>query len=237
MSSLYGSIGFASVAEISHRLRRGIVYGAGARWNMVDGNEAKVGRMGLLATVMATWLVGGCCQPGASESLAVTLRPQETSMWCWAASGQMVMEFQGTNVAQCTQANNRFGVTNCGCSQCSTAGSSCVTGGWPEFDKYGFTFQTTSDAPLAWATLRGEVSSAPSCGTRAFAFSWHWPGGGGHMMVVNGYSSSGGVNWVDVLDPWAPCTGDDTVMSYDFYNTAPGDHTHWNDYYQVIKGS
>jgi hypothetical protein len=36
--------------------------------------------------------MGACCNPPAEESLGVTLRAQETSMWCWAASGQMVMD-------------------------------------------------------------------------------------------------------------------------------------------------
>src|SRR5689334_22933545 len=48
-----------------------------------------------------------------TASLAVPLRPQQTSMWCWAASGQMAMEFinSARAPAQCVQANNRFGLS------------------------------------------------------------------------------------------------------------------------------
>lgn len=33
----------------------------------------------------------------------VTLRPQETSMWCWAASGEMIMDFMGRDGANATK--------------------------------------------------------------------------------------------------------------------------------------
>ena len=178
----------------------------------------------------------GCvCNRPPISSLPATLHPQETSMWCWAASGQMVMDYLGHNVTQCVQANKRFNRNDCPCSQCTSPVSNppCVEGGWPEFGKYGFTFQTTSNAPLTWDSLRDEVANAQYCGKRPFAFSWHWPEGGGHMMVVNGYVTVQGTNYVSILDPWAPCQGDARIITYDFYNTSPGDHTHWDDYYNV----
>jgi Papain-like cysteine protease AvrRpt2 len=181
-------------------------------------------------------LVTGCvCNRPPISSLPVTLHAQETSMWCWAASGQMVMHYLGHNVSQCVEANNRFNRSDCPCTQCTNPVSNppCVEGGWPEFGKYGFTFLTTSNAPLTWDQLRREVANARYCGKRPFAFSWHWPGGGGHMMVVNGYVTVEGTNYVAILDPWAPCQGDTRIITYDFYNTSPGDHTHWDDYYNV----
>jgi hypothetical protein len=157
-------------------------------------------------------------------------------MWCWAASGQMIMDYLGHGVAQCTQANNRFGRTDCPCGQCGSnpdATPACVQGGWPEFDKYGFTFKTTSDAPLTWEALRAQLSNESGCKKTPIAFSWHWPGGGGHMMVAKGYVSLAGVNYVTILDPLSPCTGDERIITYDAYNAVSGDHTHWNDYYDI----
>lgn len=182
-------------------------------------------------------ILAGCtCKPALMGSLPVTLHPQETSMWCWAGSGQMVMDYLGHNVSQCTQANNRFGRNDCPCNQCGANpvnNPPCVNGGWPEFDKYGFTFKTTSDAPLTWDQVRKQVSNQSYCSKKPFAFSWHWPGGGGHMMVVKGYTTVAGTDYVNILDPWAPCSGDDRIIAYDFYDEDPGDHTHWNDYYDV----
>jgi hypothetical protein len=150
----------------------------------------------------------------------------------------MVMHYLGHNVDQCTQANNRFGRADC-CSidlcppPTEPTTHHCAKGGWPEFAKYDFSFKTTSNAALSWDDLREEVSNASYCGKRPFAFSWHWPGGGGHMMVVKGYLTLNDVNYVIILDPWSPCVGDEEIITYDEYVADPGDHTHWDDYYEV----
>ncbi len=180
--------------------------------------------------------LGACCSPGLIGSLPVTSHPQETSMWCWAASGQMVMDYLGNNVAQCTQANNRFGRTDCPCAQCTNPipNPPCVIGGWPEFDKYGFTFKRTSDTALSFATMRTEISQNSKCGKRPVAYSWHWNGGGGHMMVATGYVTVSGTDYVAITDPWAPCTGDSRILTYSAYVSGPG-YTHWDDFYEVRK--
>lgn len=188
--------------------------------------------------------VASCCKPALIGSLPVTLHPQETQNWCWAASGQMVMDYLGHNVTQCTQANDRFGRSDCCnidlCPSPTEAPQydafhciNCVCGGWPQFDKYGFTFKKTSESPLAWNQLKKQISNNSYCKKKPFAFSWRWPGGGGHMMIVKGYLTLAGTNYVVILDPWNPCVGDERIITYDFYNTDPKHHTHWDDYYDV----
>ncbi len=147
------------------------------------------------------------------------------------------MQYLGNNVAQCTQANNRFGVTNCPCDQCGSSpvtNPPCVIGGWPEFDKYGFTFKRTSDAALSWDDLREELAQESNCGRTPVAFSWHWAGGGGHMMVAYGYVSVAGTDYVAIHDPWAPCAGDTRILTYAAYVQGTG-YTHWDDFYQIRK--
>lgn len=156
-------------------------------------------------------------------------------MWCWAASGEMVMDYLGTNVTQCDQANKRFGRTDCPCDQCGddpVANPPCVYGGWPEFDKYGFTFQRTSDTALSWTDLTKELSSNKYCGKTPVAFSWHWDGGGGHMMVAYGFVSVGGTNYVAIHDPWAPCVGDTRIITYTNWVDGAG-YYHWDDFYKI----
>jgi hypothetical protein len=209
--------------------------------------------LSLCLVAITVALLAACCTPGLVSDLPVVLRPQETSMWCWAASGQMVMEYLGTNVAQCTQANNEFGRTDCPCDQCGSSPVSetlvdangnvintpCVQGGWPEPDKYGFSFLRTSSAALSWDDLRREL--APECNKRPFAFSWAWldrngnPDGSGHMMVAKGYTTLEGFNYVSILNPWSPCSGDLKVIPYDVYVEQPGDHIHWDDFYGFVK--
>lgn len=199
---------------------------------------AAVGAVALLAAA-------SCCSPKAIGALAVNHDPQETQNWCWAASGEMIMAYLGKSVSQCSQANDRFGRTDCcNIDLCPSPTepptfdangncNNCACGGWPEFDKHGIEFKTTSDAALSWAAVRQQLSSEKSCRKTPFAFSWHWPGGGGHMMVAKGYVTLAGVDYVAILDPWAPCTGDERIITYAEYVAVAGDHTHWNDYYDL----
>lgn len=173
-------------------------------------------RGALAALVMAT-------TAASAGTLPVPLFGQETNQWCWAGSGQMIMNYLGaTKVSQCDQANRRFGRTDC-CN--SPVPSACISGGWPEFDKYGFAFNTTGT--LSWSSLVGEINN-----NRPVAFSWKWTGGGGHMMVASGFLSTRTDNYVYVNDPWDPNVGDQYYITYSEYVSA-ADHTHWTDYYNI----
>jgi hypothetical protein len=174
-------------------------------------------------------IVAGCCNPGNIGSVPVTLDGQQTGLWCWAASGQMTMNYihPASNVQQCDEANNQFGRSDC-CN--SPVPNACVNGGWPEYSKYKFSATTTSNAPLTWDQIKNEIY----CSKRPFAFSWHWNGGGGHMMVATGYVTIDGTNYVSVNNPLPVASGAQEVYTYDKYVGGPSyDHTHWNDYYAI----
>jgi len=193
---------------------------------MDDKPRRSVGLWALLVSLIM--LLDSCCNPPDNiGSQSVALRPQETSMWCWAASGEMIMEFLGTQVQQGDEANKEFGRTDCLNSPVPNA---CVQGGWPEFDKYGFSFKRTSDTPLTWAQVKSQIY----CAKKPFAFAWHWTGGGGHMMVVTGYATLNGTHYVAVNNPWAPNVGAEYLTTYDDYVSGT-DHTHWDDFYDVTK--
>lgn len=186
--------------------------------------------------------------PVGDLSLNVALRPQETSNWCWAASGQMVMEFLGCNnvagcVAQCVEANDYHGQTNCctialcpnpAAAQLDAQGNciGCVCGGWPQFDQYGFTVKRTNEQALTWVQLSDQMN----CQNKPVAFSWRWVGGGGHMMVARGLRQlADGTQWVQINDPWGPCQGDVRYISYAVYNELTNNHTHWDDFYDITR--
>jgi len=203
----------------------------------IDSKRIRLLCLAVLIPISLVFLCGlRCCKPAVIGSLPVELHPQETGMWCWAASGQMVMDYLGHDVAQCTQANNEFGHTDCPCNQCGknpVVNPPCVFGGWTEFDKYGFTFKRTTDAPLSWDDIKCQISNEPNCKAKPFAFTWHWLGGGGHVMVIKGYITLNGVNYVAVLDPSPVCVGGQRIDTYDRYVAQPGHHTHWDDFYDV----
>src|SRR5262245_11148967 len=107
----------------------------------------------LIGLILLVLVVGGCaCNPPNLSSVSATLRAQEQSNWCWAASGQMIMNFLGVNVTQCQEANQRSGRTDC----CSNPGG-CNFTGWPEFAANGFVFDLTSDTALTWAQVRSQI--------------------------------------------------------------------------------
>jgi Papain-like cysteine protease AvrRpt2 len=186
-------------------------------------------RHGTLSLLLAL-LTTGCCNPPLVATVDVPTMPQQADSWCWAASAQMTMKYFNHDVAQCTQANNRFGMGSC----CTSNLGSCDNGGWPEYQKYNFTFAKTSQAPLSWEDVQSQIY----CKKKPFAFSWAWTGGGGHMMVVKGYLVVNNVKYVDVNDP-EPFTdlntafgGTETVMTYARY-VSDTDHTHWDDFYDL----
>lgn len=178
---------------------------------------------------LAFMFCAGCCNPPNSHALDVPLKAQETSLWCWAASGEMCMDLLGTDVTQCDQANKRFGHTDC-CNQPTP--THCILGGWPEFEKYSFTVSKTSwgDA-LSWNAIRKQIY----CRRKPFCFSWGWSGGGGHMMVTYGYATTGNQNYVRVNNPWPPGSGAVQLITYEHFVSQVNDHEHWVDYYDITK--
>jgi hypothetical protein len=185
--------------------------------------------------------------------LPVTTQWQETDEWCWAASGQMLMNLIGAdhlppNVPQCYEANQEFSRSDC-CA-CPTA-SACANPGWPQFSTWGFTSsQTACGTPLSWTDVKGQTDSG-----MPFMFSWAWNGGGAHAMVAKGY--------VDITlpppfpipiyqavvmaNPWSwqgrcgpggnaagPFGGDIEIIPYSEFAGGPGyDHTHGADIYNI----
>ncbi len=164
-------------------------------------------------------------------------------MWCWAASAQMILTYLGEPVSQCEQTVGRLPNVDC-CDLISSdrtlskpekkARRACKRlGGWPDFAAFGFESEVTdSSVALTWEQLKHEIDNE-----RPVAFALRWRGGGGHMMVVTGYSAP---NLVHMNDPW-PVQGDFNkkapdfvVMPYDkFISTVK--YTHWKDYHQIRR--
>lgn len=188
----------------------------------------------LLAMTLAALIAAEAAAQGLGKSLPVSLLGQETEQWCWAASGQMIMLSLGAtvDVRQCTQACKEFTCLSC-CDQ--SPPDNCVKGGWPEFEKYGFSAQYR-EWELSWEELVAEIDAG-----RPVAFSWWWTspssvGAAGHMMVAYGYDTTNGAKTVRVWDPLPVGSGDAHDMSYDEYVQGP-DHSHWRDYYAIGRAA
>ena len=185
-----------------------------------------------LMVVTVIMLSGFCCDPEIIGSVPNNLRTQETNNWCWAAVTQMLAEHVGIYVTQCDLANHRFGRTDC-CDP-ETAGTSCPkrdecdTPGWLELTHAGVTFSESGD-PLTWASLQNEIY----CDDNPMGYAYGTPGVVGHVVVIKGYVTVGGTDWVVLNDPWAPCAGDERLITYDEYADPAGTATHWNTWYNI----
>ena len=198
------------------------------------------------------------------RTLSLRYAPQASSSWCWAASGQMVMEWLGEapeKACQCRQAEQVLGVKGCcvsssSCVPADEAPASCDEPRWPAFvegaEGYGFDYKTTCDAlpgrqnddacdakPLGWQELTAEI-----CAGRPVLASFRSPGSSvGHMLVVKGFSTHGGRR-VLVVDPRQLCPpGRDCEgeldegfwIPHDEFAAGWGGRVHWVDFYGIRR--
>lgn len=185
----------------------------------------------LLAAVL---LLGGCCNPEIVGSVPNTLRPQQTNNWCWAAVTQMLAQHVGLVVNQCDLANHRFGRTDC----CTNRNQSsdcpktdgCNMPGWPELDFAGVKFEESSTA-RTWAQLQSEIY----CAKRPMGYAYGTPNVVGHVVLIKGYITVAGTNWVILNDPWSPCNGAERLITYNEYADPAGTATHWNTWFNIAK--
>lgn len=177
--------------------------------------------------------LNGCCKPEIIGNVPNVLRPQETNNWCWAATTQMLAQHFGISVTQCDLANHRFGKNNC-CNY-QTEGkpcpktADCNNPGWLELDFVGLKF-SESTSPLSFATLKSQIF----CAKKPMAYAYGGTGVG-HVLVIKGYVTVGGTNYLVLNDPWAPCVGSERLITYEEYADPAGSATHWDTFYNVAK--
>lgn len=195
----------------------------------------KIEKVWIIKSLLILAFLQSCCTPSnLMGSVSNTLRPQETNNWCWAATTQMIAENEGIFVSQCDLANHRFGETNCcdfetdGVSCPKT--SDCNRPGWLELDFAGVNFSESNSA-LSWDALKKQIY----CNKNALGFAYGTPGVVGHVVVVRGYLTIDGTDYVVLNDPWAPCVGSERLITYDDYVNPSGTATHWRTWYNTTK--
>jgi hypothetical protein len=219
--------------------------------------------IGMAVLVAATASGRETCQ---ERTLDLRYTPQAESAynWCWAASGQMLMELLGEDPAeacQCRQAEKILGVEGC-CSRSSPClpatrvPPGCDEPRWPAFVEmpgaYPFEYRTTCDGlprgfeddgcdgrPLGWYELAAEI-----CKGRPVLAALRLRGSDvGHVVVVKGISTHPSPR-VLVVDPAGLCPpGRDCEgeldegfwLSYAEYAAGWGGLAHWLDFYGIRR--
>jgi len=183
--------------------------------------------------VLVFFLLQSCCTPSnVVGSVNNTLKPQETRNWCWAATTQMIAKNEGKSVTQCDLANHAFSKSNC--CDFQNAGQSCPktddcnTPGWLELDFAGLKFSESATA-LSWAKLKKSIY----CSKDVLGYAYGTSGVVGHVLVIKGYITVAGTNYVVLNDPWSPCMGSERLITYDTYVNPAGTSTHWNTWYAI----
>ena len=132
----------------------------------------------------------------ASRQLAFSMQAQTQSNWCWAATATSVSHFYWlwSNWTQCRVANGELGHNDCCNSSVPTA---CNV---PWFLDRAFTrthnFVSITAGQAGFGQVRAEIDAGRPVGARI-----GWSGGGGHFMVIYGYSLVVGVEYFDIDDP------------------------------------
>lgn len=143
---------------------------------------------------------GGCTPIPAGDQVSVIPEVSQNENWCWAASGEMLMEAvrPGCPVTQCGEASVVF-KKQC-CAQDSPP--SCFATAWPIFEP----FEVHADA-INRALSFEEIEEEITCKRRPFLFTWLYFGdplnktsSGAHMMVGVGYDLDDGEH-VSYIDP------------------------------------
>ncbi|RMF00434.1 MAG: hypothetical protein D6772_06410 [Bacteroidetes bacterium] len=187
-----------------------------------------------LIAVLATLMWSACCNPEIVSNVPNNLRPQETNNWCWAATTQMLAQHFGLATSQCALANYRLEKTNC--CDVQNSGNTCPKTndcnqpGWLELDYAGLKFKETESA-LSWNNLKKQIY----CSKKPMGYAYGTPGVVGHVVVVKGYASLAGTNYVVLNDPWSPCQGEERLITYAQYQDPAGSSTHWRTWYDLAK--
>jgi hypothetical protein len=228
---------------------------------MTGWNTCVLSGMAFLAATVAP--AQQACQ---ERTLSLRFSPQvgRANNWCWAATGQMIMELLGEppkTACQCRQAEQVLGVKGCcvtstSCLPADELPGRCDRPRWPAFvekpARYGFAYATTCDAlprrqddeacdarPLGWAPLTAEI-----CAGRPVIASLRYRGSAtGHTVVVKGFSTRP-YRRVLVVDPMRLCPpGRDCEgeldegfwLTYEEYAAGWDGRVHWVDFYAIRR--
>ena len=194
--------------------------------------------------------------------LSVQLIPQQAPQWCWAACGEMCMEFlnnDGVKICQCDMANKIFrqgGITDGG-NSCTGADaksgaylpdipSAYNRTAWPDFKDYGYTAQSTREI-TGRDSSGGLLSNGQSylsfrdletqifCEKKPVIFTWVWTSGGhvGQAHLMVAY----GYAVDDTMGKWVYVHDPAqtyTILPYSKY-VSDNDHIHYTDFYNITK--
>ena len=151
------------------------------------------------------------------------MQAQQQLNWCWAAVAVSVAQFYVAASPwsqQCDVASQELGKT------CCPAGSNtaCDIPWYLDLALQRVKhLNTWAGGSVPMGTIQGEISGSHPTGARIA-----WSTGGGHFVVVSGYSSSPAGDFVTIEDPiWAQSTLALSVFQSSYQGSGRWSHTYF----------
>ena len=131
----------------------------------------------------------------SSKQLSFNMEAQTQSNWCWAATATSVSHFYWllSTWTQCLIASGELPPNNC-CT--SPVPIPCNIPWYLDRALTRTNNFVSITGTVSFQTVCDEIDAGRPVGARV-----GWSGGGGHFMVIYGYSSVGGTNYFDIDDP------------------------------------
>jgi hypothetical protein len=158
-----------------------------------------------------------------SKQLNFNMHIQTQTNWCWAATSTSVSRFYWhfSGWSQCKVAGAELDRTDC-CN--STVPGPCNV---PWYLDRALTrtnnYVSMMSGQASFATVRAELDAGRPVGARI-----GWSGGGGHFMVIYGYSRMGTTDYFDIDDP---IYGKSHITVAEFSSNSPGSGTWTHTYF------
>ena len=129
------------------------------------------------------------------KQLPFNMQLQTQSNWCWAATANSVSHYfwRWSTWSQCKIANAELGHTDC-CH--SPVPSDCNVPWYLDRALTRTRNFVSIQGPASFELVRAQIDAGKPVGARI-----GWSGGGGHFMVIYGYSLIAGNEYFDIDDP------------------------------------
>ncbi|MBO3143541.1 papain-like cysteine protease family protein [Dermatophilus congolensis] len=167
------------------------------------------GVSGLFAAVMLTApsaMAAPIHRADDEVRLPIRAQAQERDQWCWSATGTTIANYKGISVSQNEFCNLAFGRPRT--SECPNQ-QATLENDQKAFRALGVPPGQVSSRPVSYTGVQKDINADRPILTRI-----GWKAGGGHMMVISGFSASDqSIEW---YDPW-PSNKRMNVGKYDFY--------------------
>lgn len=150
-------------------------------------------RWALIATFVSVFLLSFVSQAYATNLTGYPAASQAKSNWCWAATSVTILQYYGISVSQCSFYDHVKGTTGCTTNESESYGT--VQEGLHD---YGVSSWNHTGS-LSYNEVKTQIDSVGS----PVYVSWKWntATGGGHAIVIYGYDTFGGNDWIQHMNP------------------------------------